>query len=88
MDDTLEIPAFLKRQPLETIMTPTQQKKPRQQVELPTSIDDGAGHVILSGLSLAELADWQKSWKQKMADVPRIELELRAINAAIRSKAR
>ena len=62
--------------------------KRRTVTELPTSIDDGAGHVILAGLSLPELADWQKSWKQKMADIPRIELELRSINAEIRKRGR
>jgi hypothetical protein len=60
----------------------------RKTVELPTSIDDGGGHVILEGLSLAELAEYQEKWKNRLAAVPRTELELKAINAAIRAKAK
>lgn len=60
------------------------EKKTRTVTELPTSIDDGTGHVILADLSLAELADYQQRWKQKLADIPRLQLELRAINQAIR----
>lgn len=66
----------------------TAEKKKRNTVELPTSIDAGAGHIILEGLSLAELAEHQAEWKQKLADMPKIALELRAINQEIRRKAK
>jgi hypothetical protein len=65
-------------------MTQPTEKKKRTPVALPTSIDRGDTHLLLSGLSLTELAELQAQWKQKLADVPRIALELRAINAAIR----
>ena len=76
------IPKDLQRADLES------PKKKRKSVDLPTSIDDGNGHVILEGLSINELAGYQDKWKSRLADVPRIELELKAINASIRAKAK
>ena len=70
------------------------EKKPRKVTDLPASIRivraDGETENLrfLDSLSLAELADYQSEWKATIAAMPNKELELRAINAEIRKRAR
>lgn len=73
-------------------MTQTQQapteKKKRVMKQLPTSIgSDDAGYTVLEGMTLAELAEAQEKWKKNLENVPKMELELRAINVEIRKRA-
>lgn len=82
----LEIPEFLKRKPKVKVMAT--EKKPRNKAMLPTILEGANGTVEISQIPDAEIFAFRDSWKKKLADVPRIELELRAINAAIRAKAK
>lgn len=82
-----EMPTFLRRQPKENNM-PQPEKKKRTKVELPTQIEDGDNVIDLSKATLAELADLQFQRKDTIANIEVTKLELRAINTAIRARAR
>jgi hypothetical protein len=98
MDDTLTIPAFLRRTPAtpneprlhlgEPQMSTTPARKPRLKIELPTSIDKGEGHVLLEAMTLVELVEEKTSYEKQLANIGKTKLELRAINAEIRKRAR
>lgn len=61
----------------------------RKKVELPTTITDVMGIALsISDLSLAELVERKARLEDQLSAVEERKLELRAINAAIRSKAR
>lgn len=96
MDEDLAIPEFLRRinKDMGKIMNePNPETKTRKTTQLPSSItivdDDGnqENHII-ENLSLADLAAHQERLKRLLADVPSIQLELKAINAQIRKKAK
>jgi hypothetical protein len=59
-------------------------KKPRQRTELPTELSDG---TVIADKSIEDLIAMRDDHQKLLADVPRIELELRAIRAEIRRKA-
>lgn len=63
----------------------TQLKKTRHKVILPTAFSDGS---LIADLSLAELVEKKAIWEQVIASHGRQQLELRAINASIRAKAK
>ena len=65
------------------------EKRIRKSVELPTSVICGTGEIVdLSQAELPELAILQGLYKSQLSEFPRIELGLKAINAAIRKAAR
>ena len=65
-----------------------EEKKKRTATILPTQIDAGDGLLTLAEAPLSELAKLQADWKEKLANAPLIELQLRAINAEIRKRAK
>jgi hypothetical protein len=81
--DDLAIPQFLKRT-TEPVMTQTTAKK-RTRAELPTTLSDGD---VIADLSLSELVEKKAVWEAAIASHGCQQLELRAINAAIRAKAK
>lgn len=84
-----EIPSFLKRNKGDAQVTQeTQTKRKRTKTELPTEIVVDGTTVTLAGMDLPYLARAQTNLKELLADVPRLELELRAINQEIRRRAR
>lgn len=87
--EKLEIPTFLRRTKEQPMTKPAhleavETKKPRTKVILPTHVSDGE----ISSFSLTELAALQTDWKEKLANVPLLELQLRAINQEIRKRAK
>lgn len=93
-DSMPPVPEFLRRQPKESTMTtqtkPTAEKKARQVTELPTVIAgyDEREELVIDDLSLGALVNERDRIKQALSDVPRLTLELRAVNQAIRRKAK
>lgn len=87
MESMPSIPNFLKRQPTkESDMTKQETpKKVRKVTVLPSDLADG---VQIAALTLSELVQYQASLKKELADMPRIVLELKAINVAIRKLAK
>jgi hypothetical protein len=81
-----EIPAFLLRNNPTTgsAMKDTTTKKPRTKTELPTTLSDG---TVLADQAIEQLIELRDGHQKLLADVPRIELELRAIRNSIRRKA-
>lgn len=90
MHDTLEIPAFLKRNQQEPTMTnapaPKPERKPRQKKELPDVLLIGEDAIPIEGLSLEQLIQYHRQWIADLEEMPRLELELNAINQAIRKE--
>jgi hypothetical protein len=82
----LKIPDFLRRtNPSKGVADMTQPvKKTRKVTELPTAFGDG---TVIADLSLAELVEKKAIWEEAIASHGKQQLELRAIRAAIRSKA-
>lgn len=93
-DDNMDIPEFLRRnqQIKESPMTKQEApKKTRQKTVLPSFIaydNDGNIEVIINELTLVQLVEYQSKIKKKLEDAPRIALELKAINQAIRKLAK
>lgn len=74
--------------PAPTESKPTGPKKPRRKTELPMTLPIKGEIILIEVMGLAELVECQSEWKSKLANVPDMELELRAINAEIRRKAK
>jgi hypothetical protein len=81
--DPLEIPLFLKRDKEHTVTQPAD-KTPRTKTELPTQLSDG---TVLADQTIEQLIALRDDHQKLLADVPRIELELRSIRHMIRRKA-
>lgn len=56
----------------------------RQRTELPAALSDG---TVIADQTIEQLIELRDSHQKLLADVPRIELELRAIRDGIRKKA-
>lgn len=59
-------------------------KKPRTKTELPEQLSDG---TVLADQTIEQLIALRDGHQKMLADVPRIELELRSIRHMIRRKA-
>jgi hypothetical protein len=78
------IPDFLIRQKENAMTQPTVQKTQRKKIELPATLPDG---IVLADQTIEQLIIMRDSHQGLLADVPRVELQLRAIRAEIRKKA-
>lgn len=65
-------------------VTSHEQKTPRKTVELPTQLSDG---TVLADQTIEQLIAIRDEHQHLLANVPKIELELRAIRHQIRRKA-
>ena len=98
--DSLEIPAFLDKRNKENNVTHAEHsvpkdtpeiaplKKVRNKTVLPDALVIDGEDALLEDLSLPELVDYKFAWENKLADMPRLALELKAIHAEIRRKAK
>jgi hypothetical protein len=87
----LEIPLSLRKtQTKETTMTHAEKptRKPRVTQQLPTTIIDGNSEIVIADLGLEELVRFLNLTREQLADMPKLELEARALSAEIRRKAR
>jgi hypothetical protein len=66
-------------------MTSTHTKKTRNKTVLPITFADGE---VIADLPIQELVTRKGVWEENVASHEQTKLELRAINAAIRAKAR
>lgn len=69
-----------------TTHTTKPERKTRTMTQLPTTIDTTEGETIIADLSLPELIDIRAKLKTQLEDVPRMELELKAVVKEIGKK--
>jgi hypothetical protein len=96
MTDYLDIPQFLRRpqtngdtmltdHPFPLIATKSP-RKPREKVELPTSIELPEGELLLEAMTREQILQYIEMWEKLLQNVPKVELELRSLKAEMKRR--